>query len=1232
MTTGFAAGQNWQFWIDRGGTFTDIVARGPDSQLVTHKLLSESPGHYEDAVSTGIRQLLSLPHNAAIPDDAISEIRMGTTVATNALLEKRYAPVVLVVTRGFADLLRIAYQNRPELFALDIERPAMLYERVVEADERLAADGTVVRALDTASLVEQLEAARRSGIDSCAIVFMHSYRNAAHEAHAAQLAAAAGFSNISVSSELGAVMRIVSRGDTTVLDACLTPVVQDYMQRLTARLPARMLEPGRLTFMQSNGGLIGARDFRGKDAVLSGPAGGVIAMVELGRQAGYERLIGFDMGGTSTDVCHYRGELERQTETTVAGYRLQTPMLAVHTVAAGGGSVLKFESARYLVGPDSAGASPGPAAYGKGGPLTITDCQVLLGRLQPDFFPSVFGADGQQPIDTAQVRSAFGVLAGSMGISADDAPDAALETVAEGFLAIAIGHMAHAIAHITTQKGHDVTDYALFSFGGAGGQHACRIADTLGISEILLHRYAGVLSALGMGLAELREITTFSVEDGLSASALEVLERRIALAQTRNEHVLKPQLDVASNSASLSHKILLQLRLSGSDTTLPVPLADLAEVERVFCERYRAQFGFEPSDPELIIESVQVETHSNIAATAQPQSGEMLSNTSAEPPVPIDRRPVFFNGQYHDTPFHQRDQLLAGHQVKGPAVIIEPASTIVVEPGWTAVCVDDGLLRLARERTTLADTGPSTAAREIPVDPIRLELFNNIFMFIAEQMGIVLQHTALSVNIKERLDFSCAVFNAHGELVANAPHMPVHLGSMSHSVKHLLKTLGPEGDNTLQPNSAFAMNDPYQGGTHLPDITVVKPLYGEDGKTLICLLAARGHHADVGGITPGSMPAFSRHIDEEGILLSLLPIVENGSFRTGVIREIFEGGQWPARNIDCTLADLQAQLAACERGASLMLDTIEQYGRQVCAAYMGHIQDNAELSVRAAISQLEGGRSVQLLDNGTKVCVNIDIDVDARTACVDFTGSSPQHDSNFNAPLAVVHAAVLYVFRCLVTEQIPLNDGCLRPLKIIVPEGSMLNPRYPAAVVAGNVEVSQVIVDALFAALGIKAAAQGTMNNLTWGTAEFQYYETLCGGDGASFRRDGASAVHTHMTNSRLTDPEVLEHRYPVRLEQFGVRPHSGGAGEFRGGDGAIRAIRFLQGMDVNLLGNRRRIAPAGLLGGESGACGSNSFFPASEPDQVKKLDGQSQLTVQAGDLLVIETPGGAGFGKEADR
>jgi 5-oxoprolinase (ATP-hydrolysing) len=1189
--------RGWEFWIDRGGTFTDIVARRPDGSLVTHKLLSENPEQYADAAVAGVRALL--PEGASI--DAV---KMGTTVATNALLERKGEPTVLAITAGHGDALRIGYQARPKLFDRHIVKPEALYDRVIEIDERMSVEGQVLKPLDEAAARIGLQAAFDFGFRAVAIVLLHGFRFTDHEARVAAIAREIGFSQVSVSHEVSPLMKLVGRGDTTVVDAYLSPILRRYVDRVAGELGADT----RLLFMQSNGGLTDARAFRGKDAILSGPAGGVVGMARTAAQAGFDRVIGFDMGGTSTDVCHYAGEYERAFETVVACVRMRAPMMNIHTVAAGGGSICSFDGARLRVGPASAGAVPGPASYRRGGPLTVTDCNVMLGKLRPEFFPAVFGPNADQPLDAGAVAAGFARLAAE--ILAATGETMSPEAIAEGFLIIAVENMAKAVRQISIQRGYDVTRYVLACFGGAGGQHACLVADALGMTKVMIHPFAGVLSAYGMGLADLRLIRETTVERPL-AEASDLAEQARALA-VEAEAALRAQ---AVPVASVETLATLRVKYAGSDTPLVVPLADEAGVRAAFEAMHQRRFGFTSPTTALVVDTLSVEAIGHSDAGAEPDLGAGVSGESH----PLTTVEVRMAGQARATPVFDREALAVGVEIKGPAIIREATGTTVVEPGWSATV--DAHLNLILDRI---EALPARRAIGTKADPVMLEVFNNLFMAVAEEMGFALQNTAYSVNIKERLDFSCALFDRDGNLIANAPHMPVHLGSMGDSVRAIREAR--EGDGRgMRPGDVYMLNAPYKGGTHLPDVTVVMPVFDAAG-ALLFYVAARGHQGDIGGITPGSMPPNSRTVEEEGVLIENFLLVEGGRFLEADTRFLLASGRWPARNPDQNIGDLKAQIAACARGAESLTGLVAEFGQEVVEAYMAHVQDNAEEAVRRVLATLNDGAFAYELDDGSVVKVAITVDQAARTARVDFAGTSDQVPTNFNAPASICRAAALYVFRTLVDDEIPMNDGCLRPVELIIPEGSMLRPRYPAAVVAGNVETSQVVVDALYGALGVMAGAQGTMNNFTFGDDRRQYYETICGGSGAGPTFDGTDAVQTHMTNSRLTDPEVLETRYPVLVEAFSIRRGSGGAGAHPGGDGVVRKIGFREPMTATLLSNRRRVPPFGLAGGDAGALGKARVERAD--GSVQAMAATDLVEVAAGDSIVIETPGGGGWGQ----
>ena len=1195
----------WQFWIDRGGTFTDIVASAPDGRLVTHKLLSENPERYEDAALQGVRDLLGLAGDEGFPSSVIDAVKMGTTVATNALLERKGDRTALFITRGFGDALRIGYQNRPHLFARRIVLPDLLYERVVEVEERCSAEGEVLVPLDLEATRSALEEAFRDGIASVAIVFVHGYRYHDHERAVAELAREIGFTQVSVSHEVSPLMKLVGRGDTTVVDAYVSPILCRYVDRI-----ARDLAGGRLMFMQSSGGLADANYFRGKDSILSGPAGGVVGAVRTAGLAGFDRIISFDMGGTSTDVAHFRGEYERSFETLVAGVRMRAPMLRIHTVAAGGGSILHFDGARYRVGPDSAGADPGPACYRRGGPLTVTDANVMVGKIQPGFFPRLFGPDGDEALDAEAVRDRFERLAKEITDATGDARTPV--QVADGFLKIAVDNMAHAIKQISIQRGHDVTEYTLNCFGGAGGQHACLVADALGMTRVFIHPFAGVLSAYGMGLADLRVLREHAVEAILTDELVAELGRVLETMEIDGtERIIRQG---AERSRMTVHR-KVHLRYEGTDSPLMLDYADRASMVAAFEEAHQLQYGFIAPEKRHMVEAVTVEV-----VGGAPDVSDPLLETASEPSAPESLAEVetYMDGAARPTRVYDRESLQPGAGVHGPAVIIEANATTVVEPGWMAEITRRNHLLLTR-----VVPRPGQAAVGTESDPVMLEVFNNLFMSVAEQTGVVLRNTSYSVNIKERLDFSCAVFDPDGDLVANAPHIPVHLGSMSESVK----TIAEQRRGTIRPGDVFMLNTPYNGGTHLPDITVITPVFDHDDTDILFYVASRGHHAEIGGITPGSVPPNSRHIDEEGVLIDNFQLVAGNRLMEEETRELFTTAPYPTRNFRHNLADLQAQIAANERGVQELRRMVEHFGLDVVHAYMKHVQDNAEESVRRVLGVLSDGSFSYEMDSGATIRVSIKVDRAAREAVIDFTGTSDQLDSNFNAPSAVSMAAVLYVFRLMVDEDIPLNSGCLTPLKVIIPEGCMLKPSWPAAVVAGNVETSQAITNTLLGALRLMGAGQGTMNNFTFGdNAEYQNYETICGGSGAGPDFDGTSAVHTHMTNTLATDPEILEWRFPVVLESFSIRHGSGGAGRHRGGDGIIRRVRFRESMTAAIVSGHRRVPPYGMAGGMPGMVGRNYVERAD--GGIEMLTGTDMADMNPNDVFVIETPGGGGYGE----
>jgi 5-oxoprolinase (ATP-hydrolysing) len=1230
----------WSFWIDRGGTFTDVIGHSSAGDEVSLKLLSASPA-YEDAAVEAMRRVLGAKPGEPFPAARVEAIKMGTTVATNALLERRGARTLFVTTQGFADSVLIGDQARPDLFALNIERPAPLYAGVIEADERLAADGAVVRPLDEAALAAKFKTAATEGFGAVAIAFLHSDLNPAHEIAAGALARAAGFPFVALSHEVSPLPRFIPRAETTIADAYLTPVLRAYVERV-----ARAVAGAPLFFMTSAGGLVHAEAFRGRDAVVSGPAGGVVGVARTAEQAHAPAVLGFDMGGTSTDVCRYAGVLERRDVARVAGAKLRSPMLDVETVAAGGGSILTFDGFRARSGPQSAGADPGPAAYGRGGPATVTDANLVLGRLDARFFPPVFGPRGEAPLDVAAARARLAELADAMG-----APS--VEAAAEGFVAVAVEQMAQAVRRISTERGFDPREHALVAFGGAAGQAACQAAEALGVETVLCPRYGSVLSAWGIGQARVTALRQAGLEAPLETHGL----ARAGLLLAEVEAVARAALaDQGADEGEVRRTV--RLRYDGADAELPVTAGPLAEVKAAFEAAHRRLFGFIEPDRAIIIASVEAEA---IQLTAHPrESGDpgVLSSRAAPAGRSLgprfrgdERIEMFAHGETHDAPIVAAETVTT---LDGPALIVRGDTQIALAPGWRAVAEADGLIRLTR----IGAARTHVIALDRP-DPVTLELFNRRFMGVAEAMGAALERTAHSVNIKERLDFSCALFDADGGLVANAPHMPVHLGSMGASVR-AVRDRHPE----LKPGDAFALNNPYAGGTHLPDITVVMPVFMDPGPpprgegdreavegadapgvalyepppalraispkrggsaTPAFYVAARGHHADVGGIQPGSMPPFSHTIDEEGVMLDALPIMRDARFLEAETHAALASGPWPSRAPERNIADLKAQIAACQAGASAVWDMIRGFGAPVVAAYMTFVQDNAAQAVRRAIGRLKDGSARAPMDGGGEIVVRTTVDAAAGEATLDFRESADQLPSNFNAPSAIVDAAALYVFRTLVDDDIPLNAGCLKPLRILTRPGSMLAPASPAAVVAGNVETSQHVVDALYAALGVMANGEGTMNNFTFGDEDRQYYETICGGAGATATAGGASAVHIHMTNSRLTDPEILERRFPVRVEFFGVRPDSGGAGRHAGGDGARRRVRFLEPMEAALLSSRREHAPQGLSGGGPGLPGRQRLIGVD--GAVKELPGCFSVKVQPGEMIEIETPGGGGFG-----
>ncbi|MEP3671478.1 MAG: hydantoinase B/oxoprolinase family protein [Hyphomicrobiales bacterium] len=1195
----------WDFWIDRGGTFTDIVGRAPNGSLHPHKLLSENPEAYKDAAVQGIRDILGVAKNTPIPAGLIGHVKMGTTVATNALLERKGDNTALVITKGFADMLKIGYQARPDIFAKEIILPEQLYNRVIEVDERVLADGTVEAAPDEALVRRDLQAVYDAGYRSIAIVCMHAWAYPAHEKIIGKIAHKIGFSQISISHEISPLMKLVGRGDTTVVDAYLSPILRRYVEQVTTELGIDNTSHTKLSFMMSSGGLTAADLFQGKDAILSGPAGGVVGAVKTSALMGHEKIIGFDMGGTSTDVSHYDGELERTFETEVAGVRMRAPMMRIHTVAAGGGSILHFDGARFSVGPDSAGANPGPKCYRRGGPLAVTDANVMVGKLAPENFPAVFGVNQNEPLDKEAVANAFNALTDKVadGRSAFD--------VADGFLAIAVDNMANAIKKISVERGYDVTDYALTCFGGAGGQHACLVADSLGMETVLIHPFSGILSAYGMGLANVRVSRQQSVVKPLESALHEITSLRKQL-ESESKHELQEQGVSDSEITIIS---TCHLRFDGSDTTLPIPLSPYESMCEAFHKAHQKQFGFTIKDKPIVMEALDVEA---LGGGGEMNEPEATLSMDAPPSKPTK---FFSNGAWHEANIFRRENLKPGQLLAGPALLIEPHQTIVIEAGWQAKLT-------ARDHIIMTRTVAKSRTHAIgtKADPVMLEVFNNLFMSIAEQMGVTLQNTAYSVNIKERLDFSCAVFNRDGALVANAPHMPVHLGSMDRSVEAIIDL----NKTRMKPGDVFAINAPYNGGTHLPDITVVTPVFDEGENEIQFYVASRGHHADIGGLAPGSFTPRATDINEEGVLLDNLHVVEDHIFQEQRLRDALLNHPYPARNVEQNIADLKAQIAANKKGVAELQKTINHFSLPVVEAYMDHVQDNAEESVRRFIDALADSTFDYPTDQGTIIKVKITVDRKKREATVDFTGTSKMQKNNFNAPEPVTRAAVLYVFRVMCESDIPMNAGCLKPINIIIPEGSMLKPQYPAAVVAGNTETSQHVTNCLFGALGTMAASQGSMNNLSYGNATYQNYETICSGAPAGKYNDGrgykgCDAVHTHMTNTRLTDPEILEHRFPLVLEEFSIRKGSGGKGAFNGGDGIKRVLRFLQSMECSIVSSHRKIPPHGLEGGGVGECGSTTI--RRKDGVIEEFQGCDQSQVEAGDAVILCTPTGGAFG-----
>ena len=1207
--------KQWQFWIDRGGTFTDIVAKNPHGQRLTYKLLSENPSHYPDAAIAGIRHLMGLSTYDPLPIDGIAQVKIGTTLATNALLERKGEPTALLITQGFKDALRIGYQNRPHIFDRHIVLPEMLYALSVEIEERISAEGKILIPLDEDKTRQSLEKARASGLTSCAIVLMHGYRYPDHELKLAKLAQEAGFTQICVSHQVSALMKLIARGDTTMADAYLSPLLHRYVQGLS-----QALKGVRLHFMQSNGGLSGASGFQGKNSLLSGPAGGVVGMVKTAMKAGFEKLIGFDMGGTSTDVSHFNGGYERTFDDVIGGVRLRAPMMKIHTVAAGGGSLLKYDGFRMQVGPESAGAQPGPACYGLNGPLTVTDCNALLGRIQADFFPSCFGVSGKEHLSRIQSEQQFKSLL--RDIQKIHSHYTTIEQVAEGYLNIAITNMANAIKKISIARGFDLSTYTLVGFGGAAGQQVCQVAQTIGVKQVFIPAHSGVLSAYGIGLADITVVREKSFERKLEPQLLNPLLELIEELSFECNAAIQAQ-DPLSQPAEF--QAYLRIKYEGTDSVLDIAFVRFEPISLAFETLHQQHFGFLMREKALIVEAVWVEATAKTEALPQSALPFHLlpGTTDAIPPYSISsakyvkKYPLYNRKQWQEVPLYEARLLEPGNRILGPALICEEHTTIVVDPDWQLEVNEN------RDFILLNLQSAQRPDRLSPImDPVYLEVFNNVFMSIAEQMGLRLANTAMSVNIKERLDFSCALFDGQGQLVANAPHMPVHLGSMGESVQAVIEHNGAQ----MREGDSFMLNDPYHGGTHLPDITLVTPVFYQNSPKPTFFVASRGHHSDIGGLTPGSMPPHSTHIDQEGILIRNCKLVDQGQFCEAAVKALLTAGPYPARNPEQNIADLKAMIAANQKGVMELTQAVKYWGLPVVENYMQFVQHNAEEAVRRVISQLEDGQFQYAMDNGSIIAVSIRVDRKKRHATIDFSGTSEQKNNNFNAPTAITKAAVLYVFRSLIKDNIPLNAGCLKPLTIVIPQHCLLNPLYPAAVVAGNVETSQCITDALYGALGVMGASQGTMNNFTFGNDRYQYYETIAGGSGAGEGFDGTDVVQTHMTNSRLTDPEVLEWRYPVVLETFEIRANSGGEGQFRGGNGAKRRIRFLEPMTAAILSNHRKVAPYGMAGGGAGALGLNRVIRSN--GQMLDLPACAALVMNTGDCVEIITPGGGAYGK----
>ncbi len=1198
--------------MDRGGTFTDVIGLSPDGRFHTLKLLSDSAVYHEASVE-GIRRMLGLSACDPLPGSRIEAIRFGTTAGTNAFLEGKGGSVALFITEGFADLLEIGYQNRPDIFSLCIRKPRPLFATVFEIGERMNSRGEIIRPLDVQRLVNDVRRLRSQGIDTAAVVTLHSWINPEHEVLCGEILRQEGIRDVFLSHRSTNLIKAVSRGQSTLLDAYLSEPIALFIETLKASTGKIKVD-----FMQSSGRLAAPDRFTGKNALLSGPAGGVAAVARVCDEAGITEAIGFDMGGTSTDVSRFDGDFELVLEKEIAGIEVLGEMLALHTVASGGGSVLSFDGERMRVGPDSAGSHPGPACYGFGGPLTVTDANLLTGRISPAHFPTTFGRDGGSSIDREVTRKKFEILAAEINTSTGN--EAMAEEIALGFLRIANENMALAVKEISVSKGYDVTGYTLVCFGGAGGQHACDVARSLGIRKIAIHPLSGLLSAYGIGISRRAEKGARTVLRAYDRETHEWLSGQYA--------ELEEDLTVRlSGTAPPLVRRQIDLRPRGSEAVIGVDYRGFDDTVAAFKVRYQRQFGFQPDEANLEVANLRVEVLETDAFFPPLNAG---TSKKVQMPAAVTWEDVFYTGGFLKAPVYRRESLSEGVRIDGPALVIDEYATVVVDPDFTAAVDDAGILVLERIE---ASSAPAKLQTKGP-DPILLEVFHNLFMSVAKEMGHTLRNTAHSVNMKERLDFSCAVFDRNGDLVANAPHIPVHLGAMADTVKAVMIVQGKD----MRPGDVYLSNNPYKGGSHLPDVTTVSPVFS--GEDIISYVAARGHHADIGGITPGSVPSQVSHIDEEGVLIDCLTAVRDGVFQETLIREVLSGHRYPVRDCDERILDLRAQVAACEKGRAEVGAVAVKYGHETVQEYMGYIQDNGANAVRQALGLFVRDAGTfdvsfdDVLDDGTPLRARVLVtsgDSPPKTvqAVIDFSGTGAQHVSdNLNATLSVTRSAVLYVLRAIIGSDIPLNSGCLRPVRLIVPQGSLLNPAYPAPVAAGNIETSQRIVDVLLGALGVAAASQGTMNNFLFEVeGDAPYYETIAGGSGGVEGCPGASGVQVHMTNTRITDPEVLEFRHPdVRLERFALRRGSGGKGAFPGGDGIIREIRFLRKGHVTLITERRTCAPYGAQGGAPGAKGVNSLRGAD--GKIVALAHRVSLEVSPGESIIIETPGGGGFGR----